>query len=832
MSCAACSARIEKAVGALDGVDVCSVNLLTNSMTVEGNAADDAIVAAVTDAGYGASLCGQEKTKTDSSDDGDSETKRLVVRLTVSAAILLVLMYFSMGHSMFGLPIPSFFEGDYASVGLVQLLLSTVILVINQKFFVNGAKGLIRLSPNMDTLVALGSAASYLYSLCSLFLIIKAQTSGDTALAAHLLHDLYFESAAMILVLITVGKMLESYSKGRTTDALKGLMSLAPDEATVVRDGAEVKVPVDQVRVGDVFIIRPGDKIPVDGVVLEGSSSLDESALTGESVYAEKSVGDAVSTATINVSGFLRCQATKVGDDTVLANIVRMVSDAAASKAPIAKLADRVSGIFVPAVIAVAIVTTVVWLLIGRDFGFSLARGISVLVISCPCSLGLATPVAIMVGSGVGAKNGILFKTAAALEQAGRIETIVLDKTGTITVGAPKVTDVRSADGVDENEFLSSALSLEFASEHPLSRAVTEYGKDNGVEAFAISDFEAVPGRGLTAKAPDNGTLRGGNLEFISEFADISAESREFARRSAEQGKTPLFFSKDRRFLGMICVADVVRPDSAEAISDLHRMGITTVMLTGDNERTANAVAGTVGIDRVIAGVFPDRKAAEVSRISADSKVAMVGDGINDAPALKGADLGVAIGAGTDIAIDAADVVLVNSRLSDVTSAMRLGRATLRNIRENLFWAFIYNIIGIPIAAGVLIVPFGISLSPMIAAAAMSLSSVCVVSNALRLNLVRLGRAAVSGLQAENKTSSENVRKGDKEMNQTVTMKIEGMMCAHCEAHVKNALESVPGVESALVSQAEGTAKVSLSKEVSSDDLKAAVTGAGYTVKD
>lgn len=832
MSCAACSARIERAVGALEGVDACSVNLLTNSMTVEGDTSDDAVIAAVVAAGYNASPSGRSKSKSQSegSDSGNGETKRLAVRLAVSAVLLLVLMYFSMGHSMFALPFPAFFSGDYASLGLLQLLLSTVILVINQKFFINGARGLVRLSPNMDTLVALGSAASYLYSLCSLFLIIKAQSTGDGQQAAQLLHGLYFESAAMILVLITVGKMLESYSKGRTTDALKGLMSLAPDEASVIRDGAEVRIPVDQVRVGDVFVIRPGDKIPVDGVILEGNSSLDESALTGESVYAEKSVGDTVSTATINVSGFMRCQATKVGDDTVLANIVRMVSDAAASKAPIAKLADRVSGIFVPAVIAVAIITTVVWLVIGRDFGFSLARGISVLVISCPCSLGLATPVAIMVGSGVGAKNGILFKTAAALEQAGRIETVVLDKTGTITVGAPRVTDVRSGDGTDTSELLSAACSLERASEHPLSKAVIEYAEAEGTETFAITDFEAVPGRGLTAKDGDSAVLRGGNLEFISEFATIPSESRDFAQKSSEQGKTPLFFSRNDRFLGMICVADVVRPDSAEAIAELHKMGITTVMLTGDNERTANAVAGTVGIDRVIAGVFPDKKAAHVARISEDNRVAMVGDGINDAPALKGADLGVAIGAGTDIAIDAADVVLVNSRLSDVTAAIRLGRATLRNIRENLFWAFIYNVIGIPIAAGAL-APLGISLSPMIAAAAMSLSSVCVVTNALRLNLVRLAKADAPGLQAENR-SSENVKEGDKKMNQTVTMKIEGMMCAHCEAHVKSALESVPGVESALVSQAEGTAKVALSADVSSDALKAAVTGAGYTVKE
>lgn len=831
MSCAACASRIEKAVGSLDGVDTCSVNLLTNSMTVEGEIDDDAIIAAVVDAGYGAAPSGRQKAKMNKADDGDGETKRLVVRLVVSGMILLVLMYFSMGHSMMGLPIPSFFEGDYAAIGLVQLLLTTVILALNQRFFTSGFRGLVHLSPNMDTLVALGSAASYLYSLWSLFLIIKAQTAGEMEHASHLLHDLYFESAAMILVLITVGKMLESYSKGRTTDALKGLMSLAPDEATVIRDGVEVKIPVEQVQVGDVFVIRPGDKIPVDGVILEGTSSLDESALTGESLYVDKSEGDAVSTATINVSGFLRCRATKVGDDTVLAGIVRMVSEAAGSKAPIAKLADRVAGIFVPSVIVIAIVTTVVWLLLGRDFGFSLSRGISVLVISCPCSLGLATPVAIMVGSGVGARNGILFKTAASLEQAGRIETIVLDKTGTITVGAPTTTDVRPADGIDARELLTVAASLEFASEHPLSKAIISYTESENVERFDITDFESVPGRGLTASSPDGETLRGGNLDFISEFADISPTMRSFAQSSAEQGKTPLFFAKTGSFLGVICVADVVREDSPGAISDLHDMGITTVMLTGDNERTANAVAASVGIDRVIAGVFPDRKAAEVSRIASEHKVAMVGDGINDAPALKGADLGVAIGAGTDIAIDAADVVLVNSRLSDVTAALRLGRATLRNIRENLFWAFIYNVIGIPIAAGVLIAPFGISLSPMIAAAAMSLSSVCVVTNALRLNLVKLGNRAGANSQTENKNTPKE-RKEDKKMNEVITMNIEGMMCAHCEAHVKNALESVPGVDSALVSQADGTAKVSLSGNVALDDLKAAVAGAGYSVKE
>lgn len=832
MSCAACSARVEKAVSSVEGVETCSVNLLTNSMTVEGPASDEAIMAAVTAAGYGAAPVGGKKTVAQKADPGDSETKRLVLRLVVSAVVLVVLMYITMGHNMMGLPIPSVLEGDFATIGLVQLLLSTVILVINQKFFVSGFRGLVRFAPNMDTLVALGSAASYLYSLFSLFLIIKAQTAGDMERASHLMHNLYFESAATILVLITVGKMLESYSKGRTTDALKGLMSLAPEEATVIRDGAEVKVPVEQVRVGDVFVVRPGDKIPVDGVILEGSSSVDESALTGESLYADKSAGDSVSTATINISGFLRCQATKVGDDTVLANIVRMVSDAAGSKAPIAKLADRVAGVFVPAVIGIAIVTTVVWLLVGEDFGYALSRGISVLVISCPCSLGLATPVAIMVGSGVGAKNGILFKTAASLEQAGRIEAVVLDKTGTITVGAPAVTDVHPADGVSGKELLSFAASVEFASEHPLSRAIISYADKENIGRTDISDFEAIPGRGLSAKLPDGDILRGGNPGFISDFAQIPSDTASFAQTCSEQGKTPLFFAKSERLLGIICVADTIREDSAAAVSEMHGMGITTVMLTGDNERTAGAVASSVGIDRVIAGVFPDRKAAEVSDISSAQRVAMVGDGINDAPALKSADLGIAIGAGTDIAIDAADVVLMNSRLSDVTAALRLGRATLTNIRENLFWAFIYNVIGIPIAAGVLIAPFGITLSPMFAAAAMSLSSVCVVSNALRLNFVKLRKHAGSNRQTENKTITKTERKDTGEMNQTVTMNIEGMMCARCEAHVREALERVPGVESALVSQADGTAKVSLSGEVALDDLKAAVTNAGYTVKD
>ena len=823
MSCAACSARVEKAVGSVDGVDSCAVNLLTNSMTVEGGASDEAIVAAVEKAGYGASPADRPKKAEKSDDKTDGETKRIAVRLAVSAAFLAVLMYFSMGHSMLGFPVPGFMEQSHAALALTEMLLSTVILVINQRFFTSGFRALFHLAPNMDTLVALGSAASYVYSVWTLYALILAETAGDAERAMSLHHDLYFESAAMILVLITVGKMLEAYSKGRTTDALRGLMELAPDEATVIRGGERITVPASELRVGDVFAVRPGDKIPADGVVLSGSSSLDESALTGESVYVDKAPGDAVSTATINVSGYLECEATKVGEDTALANIVRLVGEAAASKAPIAKLADRVAGVFVPVVMGIAVVTAIVWLAVGRDFGFALSRAISVLVISCPCSLGLATPVAVMVGSGVGAKNAILFKTAASLEAAGRIETVVLDKTGTITVGKPRVTDVIPSPPYSKADLASLAASIEQKSEHPLAKAILSYADSENIGLFEVTDFSSTAGRGLTALGPDKTVIRAGNSGFISEFAAVPPEIAAEAQRAASLGKTPIFFSAADRLAGLICAADVVREDSAEAVAEMRKMNVDLVMLTGDNERTARAVAAEAGIERVVAGVLPDGKAAEITRISKDSRVAMVGDGVNDAPALKAADLGIAVGAGTDVAIDAADVVLVNSSLTDVAAAVRLGRAVLRNIKENLFWAFIYNVIGIPIAAGVLIAPLGIQLNPMIGAAAMSLSSVCVVSNALRLNFIKLKPGADKTKKPETENREENKMK-------TVSMKIEGMMCMHCEARVKSAIEAVAGVDGAVVSHADGTASVTAADSVSPDTLKKAVEGAGYTV--
>ena len=823
MSCAACSARVEKAVGSVDGVESCCVNLLTNSMTVDGTASDESIVSAVEKAGYKASLFENTESEKhiEKKDKSGSETKRIAIRLVVSVFFLLFLMYFSMGHSMLGFPVPAFLNGNHAVMGLTQLLLSTLILVINQKFFINGFKGLFHLAPNMDTLVALGSGASYIYSVVSLYGIMIADRSGNNDLAASIHHDLYFESAAMILVLITVGKMLESYSKGRTTDAIKGLMDLVPAEATVLRDGSEITIPSSYLRVGDIFIIRPGDRIPADGLVIEGSSSVDESALTGESIYVDKAVGDSVSTATINISGFLKCKAVKVGEDTTLANIVRMVGDAASSKAPIAKLADRISGIFVPVVIGIAFVTTGVWCLLGREFSFALSRGISVLVISCPCSLGLATPVAVMVGSGVGAKNGILFKTASALEEAGRIETVVLDKTGTVTVGEPRVTDVFPSPPFSDNELVSIAASLEFQSEHPLSKAIHSYAEDLKIELSSVTDFIEISGRGLSAKNEDGEMILGGNIEFVSAEVSIPKETRKIAQEMAGDGKTPLFFTVGEKFAGIICVADVVREDSLISVSEMKKMGLDIVMLTGDNERTAHAVASSVGIDNVVAGVLPDGKANEVSCLSKNTKVAMVGDGINDAPALKSADLGIAIGAGTDIAIDAADVVLVNSKLSDVVSAIKLGRSTLRNIRQNLFWAFFYNIVGIPIAAGVLFVPFGIQLSPMIAAAAMSISSVCVVTNALRLNFIKLHT---------EESQNSIIREKEKIMKRKITLKIEGMMCIHCESRVKSAIESVAGVESATVSHENGSAVVYTDETVSADEIKKSVENAGYTV--
>ena len=829
MSCAACSARVEKAVSALEGISDCSVNLLTNSMTVEGEASDDAIISAVQKAGYGAFPDERKKHSFDETHEKTetSETKKIVFKLIASAILLMLLMYLSMGHNMLGLPVGAFLDNDHVSMGVIQLLLSASIMVVNQKFFINGFKGLIRLSPNMDTLVSLGSATSFIYSVFVLFAEIKAQTAGDIEKTIGLHHDLYFESAAMILVLITVGKLLEAYSKGRTTDALKGLMALAPPEARVVRDGEEVLIPAEELKVGDIFVLRPGDRVPADGIVIEGSSSVDESALTGESMLAEKKEGDEVSTATINVYGHLFVRVTKVGEDTTLAQIVRAVGEAASSKAPIAKLADKVAGFFVPVVMGIALITTVVWLISGHDIGFALSMGISVLVISCPCSLGLATPVAIMVGSGVGARNGILFKTAASLEQAGRIETVVLDKTGTITEGTLRVTDVFPAPGVSESDLLGTAASLEALSEHPLSRAVISFAKEKEVETVAVTDFKAVPGKGLKGVSSDGEDIVGGNLEYVSESVSIPEDMITESKRNAEKGKTPLFFAKGGAPLGLICVSDTIRSESEDAVSELRSIGVNSIMLTGDNPKTADYIASQVGIDEVIAGVLPTGKADEIKRICAEHKTAMVGDGINDAPALKSADLGIAIGAGTDIAIDSADVVLINSSLYDLLGAIKLGKATLKNIKENLFWAFFYNLIGIPIAAGVLYVPFGIKLSPMIGAAAMSLSSVCVVLNALRLNRLRLKhKADVASREAE---TIDDSRKED-QMKNVVELKIEGMMCTHCEARVKAALEGVSGVESAEVSHEKNSASVVCGETVNKEALVKAVEDAGYTV--
>ena len=844
MSCAACSARVEKAVKAVPGVTSCSVSLLTNSMGVEGTASASAIVKAVQEAGYGASPkdAAAETPSAELDALADHETPRLKKRLIASLVFLAVLMYFSMGHMMWGWPLPHWFDGNHVAMGLVQLLLAGIVMVINQKFFISGFKGLLHRAPNMDTLVALGSSASFLWSTYALFAMTRAQVDGNDVLVMHYMMELYFESAAMILTLITVGKMLEARSKGKTTDALKSLMKLAPQTATLLREGAEVTVPIAQVKKGDLFVVRPGENIPVDGLVLEGSSAVNESALTGESIPVDKTAGDKVSAATTNQSGFLKCEATRVGEDTTLAQIIRMVSDAAATKAPIAKIADTVSGFFVPAVISISVLTTLVWLLLGREFGYALARGISVLVISCPCALGLATPVAIMVGNGLGARNGILFKTAASLEAAGRTQIVALDKTGTITSGEPRVTDILPAGGVSESELLTLAASLEQKSEHPLAKAVLAYAETETIACPDVTDFAALPGNGLSARL-DGMEIYGGNAEFIATKASVPAELRAEAARLAAEGKTPLFFGGAGRLMGVIAVADTLKEDSPRAIRELQNMGIRVVMLTGDNQRTADAIGRQAGVDEVIAGVLPDGKEAVIRRLQESGKVAMVGDGINDAPALTRADTGIAIGAGTDVAIDAADVVLMNSRLSDVPAAIRLSRATLRNIHENLFWAFIYNIIGIPLAAGVFI-PLGLTLNPMFGAAAMSLSSFCVVSNALRLNLfdlhstkhdrkpksAALPAAPVQPAAAENTAEpvSAPVVKEDNAMKKT--LHVEGMMCGHCEARVKKALEALPAVDEAVVSHEAGTAIVTLNAEVSDADLKKAVEDQDYKV--
>ena len=830
MSCAACSARVEKAVSKVPGVTSCSVSLLTNSMGVEGNASPADIIAAVEEAGYGASekgapaAGGKQQTSLAAAEDSlrDKETPKMKKRLIASLCFLIPLMYFSMGHMMWNWPVPAFFEGNHVAMGLLQLLLTAAVMVINQKFFISGFKGLIHGAPNMDTLVALGAGASFVYSTYALFAMTDAQVQGDMAGAMSYMHEFYFESAAMILTLITVGKMLEARSKGKTTDALKSLMKLAPKTATVLRNGAETEVSVDQVRKGDIFVVRPGENIPVDGIVLEGSSAVNESALTGESIPVDKKPGDQVSAATVNHSGFIRCEATRVGEDTTLSQIIQMVSDAAATKAPIAKIADRVSGVFVPAVIAIAAITIIVWLIAGQTVGFALARGISVLVISCPCALGLATPVAIMVGNGMGAKNGIMFKTAVSLEETGKTQIVALDKTGTITSGEPKVTDMIPADGVTEDELLAAAYALEKKSEHPLAHAILVRAKEKGVdERLETEEFQAVPGNGLSGRLGED-WLAGGNLKFIGGNAEITDEIRKKAEELAEGGKTPLFFSRNGKLIGIIAVADVIKEDSPQAVRELQNMGIHVVMLTGDNERTAKAIGAQAGVDEVIAGVLPDGKESVIRSLKRKGKVAMVGDGINDAPALTRADIGIAIGAGTDIAIDAADVVLMKSRLSDVPAAIRLSRATLRNIHENLFWAFFYNVIGIPLAAGVWIPLFGWQLNPMFGAAAMSLSSFCVVTNALRLNWFNVHDA-----RKDKKVKSH---KKQEVTTMEKTMKIEGMMCEHCEARVKKTLEAIPQVDAAEVSHKAGTAVVTLNAEVGDDVLKKAVEDQDYKV--
>ena len=878
MSCAACSSRVEKAVSKVPGVTACSVSLLTNSMGVEGDVPPETVIHAVEDAGYGASLKGQgtaaQAQSASEAEDAlkDRETPVLKHRLIASMGFLAVLMYMSMGHMMWGWPLPHFMDGNHVAMGLLQLLLAGIIMVINQKFFISGFKGLLHRAPNMDTLVALGSGASFIYSTYALFAMTDAQLKGNDTAVMSYMHEFYFESAAMILALITVGKMLEARSKGKTTDALKGLMKLAPKTAVIIRDGVETKVLIEEVKKGDVFVVRPGENIPVDGVVLEGTSAVNEAALTGESIPVDKAQGDPVSAATVNQSGYLRCEATRVGEDTSLSQIIRMVSDAAATKAPIAKIADRVSGVFVPAVITIAVVTTIVWLLAGQTFGFALARGISVLVISCPCALGLATPVAIMVGNGMGAKNGILFKTAVSLEETGKMDIVALDKTGTITSGEPRVTDVIPSGGVTEKELVSLALSLEKKSEHPLAKAVLLYAKEQQVDAPEAADFQALPGNGLSGTL-DGASLAGGSFSYISGHTTVSAQEQASFERLASEGKTPLCFMKNGRLAGMIAVADVIKEDSPQAVKELQNMGIRVVMLTGDNERTARAIGAQAGVDEVIAGVLPDGKESVIRSLKEQGKVAMVGDGINDAPALTRADIGIAIGAGTDIAIDAADVVLMKSRLSDVPAAIRLSRATLRNIHENLFWAFFYNVVGIPLAAGLWYPIFGWKLNPMFGAAAMSLSSFCVVTNALRLNLfkmhdaskdhpmrkraekaankggekaenagaVRMGAEdtrSIGQTANENETVSKEMQKSENQKNHinmegitmTKTMNIEGMMCGHCEARVKKALEALAGVESAEVSHEKGTAVVSMSADVADDTLKEAVEAQDYKV--
>jgi len=878
MSCAACSSRVEKAVSKVPGVTACSVSLLTNSMGVEGDVPPETVIHAVEDAGYGASLKGQgtaaQAQSASEAEDAlkDRETPVLKHRLIASMGFLAVLMYMSMGHMMWGWPLPHFMDGNHVAMGLLQLLLAGIIMVINQKFFISGFKGLLHRAPNMDTLVALGSGASFIYSTYALFAMTDAQLKGNDTAVMSYMHEFYFESAAMILALITVGKMLEARSKGKTTDALKGLMKLAPKTAVIIRDGVETKVPIEEVKKGDVFVVRPGENIPVDGVVLEGTSAVNEAALTGESIPVDKAQGDPVSAATVNQSGYLRCEATRVGEDTSLSQIIRMVSDAAATKAPIAKIADRVSGVFVPAVITIAVVTTIVWLLAGQTFGFALARGISVLVISCPCALGLATPVAIMVGNGMGAKNGILFKTAVSLEETGKMDIVALDKTGTITSGEPRVTDVIPSGGVTEKELVSLALSLEKKSEHPLAKAVLLYAKEQQVDAPEAADFQALPGNGLSGTL-DGASLAGGSFSYISGHTTVSAQEQASFERLASEGKTPLCFMKNGRLAGMIAVADVIKEDSPQAVKELQNMGIRVVMLTGDNERTARAIGAQAGVDEVIAGVLPDGKESVIRSLKEQGKVAMVGDGINDAPALTRADIGIAIGAGTDIAIDAADVVLMKSRLSDVPAAIRLSRATLRNIHENLFWAFFYNVVGIPLAAGLWYPIFGWKLNPMFGAAAMSLSSFCVVTNALRLNLFKMHDASkdhpmrkraekaankggdkaenagavrtgaedtrsIGQTANENETVSKEMQKSENQKNHinmegitmTKTMNIEGMMCGHCEARVKKALEALAGVESAEVSHEKGTAVVSMSADVADDTLKEAVEAQDYKV--
>ena len=827
MSCAACSARVEKAVSALPGVESCAVNLLTNSMVVEGSAGRQEIIRAVEAAGYGASLKGTGSAKETAQEDPlkDRETPALKRRLFTSLGFLLILMYLSMGHMMWGWPLPAFFTDNHVAMGLAQLLLTGIIMVINQKFFISGFKGLMHRAPNMDSLVALGAGAAFVYSTYALFAMTGAQVRGDMEAVMGYMMDFYFESAAMILTLITVGKMLEARSKGKTTDAIRGLMDLAPKTATIVENGQERQIPVEELKKGDIFAVRPGESIPVDGVILEGESSVDESALTGESIPVDKAAGDRVSAATVNQAGYIRCEALRVGEDTTLSQIIRMVSDAAATKAPIAKVADKVSGVFVPAVIAIALVTTAVWLLLGRSLGFALARGISVLVISCPCALGLATPVAIMVGSGLGARHGVLFKTAASLEVTGQVDTVVLDKTGTITAGTPEITDILPAEGVAGTELLRFAASLESRSEHPLAKAILAGAEKEKLTISEARDFQALPGNGLKAKVA-GAAAAGGSLDFISGLAQVSDPVKERAAELSAQGKTPLLFARDGELLGLIAVADVIKPDSPEAIAQLKNMGIQVVMLTGDNRRTAEAIGKLAGVDQVIAGVLPDGKAAVIQELCQQGKTAMVGDGINDAPALKRADVGIAIGAGADIAVDAADLVLMKGSLLDVCAAIRLSRATLRNIHQNLFWAFFYNTVGIPIAAGAL-VGLGVSLSPMFAAAAMSLSSFCVVTNALRLNLVDIQSARNDKKRGRKSKSKPNENKEEKAMTRTMT--IEGMMCAHCEGRVKKTLEAIPGVQSAQVSHTAGTAVVTV-ENVSDETLKAAVTDQGYAV--